>query len=80
MAQHIPMEQVDNKALQERARKIKGTTITPYGSMKWQMIEPNRLEYIKGIRVPQSLVCGGQASMEVETDENNIVKEVYLVA
>jgi len=80
MAQHIPMALLENKKLQERAKKLKGTILTRYGSMKWEMVEPNRFLYLRGLKVPQSMVCGGYADMEAITDENNIIKEVYLVA
>jgi len=81
MAQHIPMHLIENKSLQQRARKIKAQgKITPYGSMKWQQIEKGRMEYIRGIKVPEKIVSGGRADVEVTTDEQHNILEVYLVA
>jgi len=79
MAQHVPMNKIDNKKLQERAKKLKGSRVSKY-SMMWQEIEPYRLDYVRGIKVSKSVVSGGVASMEVVTDDKYIVQEVYLVA
>jgi len=80
MAQHIPMELVDNKKLQERARKIKAQKRISRGSLLWQEVEKNRFIYVKGIKTPQSIVHGGQACMEVMTDDKQNILEVYLIA
>ncbi len=80
MAQHIPLEKVENKKLQERARKIKDMKRISRGSLLWQEIEKNRFVYLKGLKVPESMVCGGRAELEVETDDRQNIKEVYLVA
>jgi hypothetical protein len=80
MAQHIPLELVDNKKLQERARKIKALERISKGSLLWQEVEKNRFVYLKGLKVPESIVFGGRAELEVETDDNKNILEVYLVA
>jgi len=80
MAQHIPLEKIENKKLQERAKKIKAQKRISRGSLLWQEVEKNRFIYVKGIKVPESIVWGGRAELEVETDDKQNILEVYLVA
>lgn len=80
MAQHIPLEKIENKKLQERAKRIKAQGRISKGSLLWQEVEKNRFVYLKGISVPESIVWGGRAELEVETDDSQNIKEVYLVA
>jgi hypothetical protein len=80
MAQHIPLEKVENKKLQERAKRIKAQGRISRGSLLWQEVEKNRFVYLKGLSVPESMVCGGRAELEVETDDRQNILEVYLVA
>lgn len=80
MAQHIPLEKIENKKLQDRARKIKVQGRISRGSLLWQEVEKNRFIYLRGLRVPESIVCGGRAELEVETDDKQNILEVYLVA
>jgi len=80
MAQHIPLEKIENKKLQERAKKIKAQKRISRGSLLWQEVEKNRFIYVKGIKTPESIVWGGRAELEVETDDKQNILEVYLVA
>ena len=80
MAQHIPLERIANKKLQERAKSIKAQGKISKGSLLWQEVEKNRFIYLKGIKVPETIVWGGRAELEVETDDNLNILEVYLVA
>lgn len=80
MAQHIPLEKIENKKLQERAKKIKAQKRISRGSLLWQEVEKNRFIYVKGIKVPESIVWGGRADLEVITDDRQNILEVYLVA
>lgn len=80
MAQHIPLEKIENKKLQERAKKIKAQKRISRGSLLWQEVEKNRFIYVKGIKTPESIVWGGRADIEVITDDKQNILEVYLVA
>ena len=76
MAQHIPMDKTGVKRLVDRATKLKENKFFHSStSMKWNKIDENRSVAFRDIRYG-----GTDCMVEVETDDENNIVDVYLVA
>jgi len=75
MAQHIPMDKVGVKSLVERAKKLKARKFYGLSSLKWDSVEKNRFVAYRTVRFG-----GTDCLVEVVTDDDKNVEEVYLVA
>lgn len=76
MAQHIPMDQVSVKRYRDRASKIKSKKFYhSKTSMVWDYIGDNRSVAFRDVKYG-----GTDCMVEVVTDDNNKVIDVYLVA
>lgn len=88
MAQHIPVEQFEDKTIQRIAQAIRNQqyfeTSFKFERMPWDYEEsPTDKVYVAHRNVPQSIVAGGRASFEVHTrpqGSKRIVTNIYLVA
>ena len=90
MAQHIPIEQINNEVFDRIRHGIDYDIARTYGglrgSLKWQKMPLDYLEnddtevFCANKKVPASLVAGGIATIEVHTKNDKTINAVYVVA